>query len=124
MDEKSLEMLEFPQIKEILAGFTSFSASRELVFNLRPVSDYQQVSLWLRQSAEARQLLSLEPGFSIGGVFDVREVVKMAARGKVLEPMSLIEIQHTLAAMCQLRGSLKELSKELPLLWDIAQGIV
>jgi DNA mismatch repair protein MutS2 len=124
MDAKGLELLEFPQIREILAGFTSFSASRALAFNLQPLSDCEQVSLLLRQSAEARHLLSLEPGFSIGGIIDVREAVKMAARGKVLEPRSLLEIQQTLIAIRQLRGTLEKLPGELPLLWNIAKDMV
>ena len=124
MDNKSLEILEFPRIREILAGFTSFSASHELAVNLQPLSDYEQVSLLLTQSAEARHLLSVEPDFSIGGVVDIREAVKMAALGKMLEPRALLEIQGTIAAVCQLRGRLRKLAKELPLLWNIAEGIV
>lgn len=123
MDSKSLEMLEFPQVREILAGFTSFSVSRELALNLQPLSDYEQISLLLRQSAEARHLLSLEPAFSVGIVLDIREAVRMAARGKILEPGSLVEIQQTLAALYQLRVQLNKLLKECPLLWDIASGI-
>ena len=124
MDDKSLEVLEFHRIREILAGFTSFSASRELAITLRPLSDYENVSLLLRQSAEARRLLSLEPEFSIGGVIDIGEAAKMAALGKILEPRALVEIQQTLAAMCQLRSNLGKLSKQVPLLWNIASGIV
>ena len=124
MDEKSLEILEFSQVREILAGFTSFSASRELAINLQPLTDYQQVSLLLQQSAEAGHLFALEPGFSIGGVVDIREAAKMAAKGTILEPQSLAEIQQTLAAFWQLRSRLGKLSDKLPLLWNITSGIV
>jgi DNA mismatch repair protein MutS2 len=124
LDSKSLEVLEFSQVKEIVAGFTSFSASRALALNLQPLVDYELVSLLLRQSAEGRRLLSLEPGFSIGGVLDIREAVAMAARGKVLEPRSLVEIKDTLTSIDQLRGSLEKLSGEFPLLWNIAKGMV
>ena len=62
MDNKSLEILEFPRILGMLAGFTSFSASRELAATLKPLSDREQISLLLRQVAEARQLLTLDPG--------------------------------------------------------------
>jgi DNA mismatch repair protein MutS2 len=123
VDDKSLEILEFPRIREILAGFTAFSASRELALDIQPLSDYEQISLLLRQSAEARRLLSLQPGFSIGTVFDIREAAALAARGKMLEPKTLIEIRQTVAAMCQLRSALAKLSEELPLLWNIADGI-
>ena len=124
MDDKSLEMLEFHRIREILAGFTSFSASRELTLRLKPLSDYEQISLLLRQSAEARHLLSLEPDFAIGTVLDIRDVVMMAEHGKMLEPQTLAEIQQTLAAIRQLRTRLGTRSKELPLLWNIADGII
>ncbi|MBI2832502.1 MAG: endonuclease MutS2 [Chloroflexi bacterium] len=124
MDEKSLEMLEFPRVKEILAGYTSFSLSREMAMKLQPLTDYERISLLLKQSGEARRLLSLEPYFSIGGITDVREAVRLAARDKVLEPQRLVEIQSALVAIRELRRNLGKLSKELPLLWSIAEGIV
>ncbi len=123
MDEKSLEILEFPQITAILAEHTSFSASRELMLKLKPLTDYDQIDRLLRQVAEARHLLTLEPGFSIGGVSDIREAVRMASLEGILEPRSLMEIQQTLAAMRQARSSLLNLSAELPRLWDIARDI-
>jgi DNA mismatch repair protein MutS2 len=123
VDSKSLEMLEFHRIREILAGFTSFSTSRELALNLEPLVNYDQVSLLLRQSAEARRLLAEEPSFSIGGVHDIGEAAKMAALGKILEPQTLVEVQQTLTATRQLHRSLNRQSKGFPRLWDIASGI-
>jgi len=124
MDEKSIEILEFYEVKKILAGYTSFSISKDLVLNLMPISDYDEVCLRLRQSAEARHLLALDHGFAVRGAFDVREEVTMAALGKILDPKKLIEIQQTLSTARQVRSSLNNLSKEVPLLWDIAKGIV
>ena len=124
MDEKSLVILEFPRVREILAGFTSFSASRNLALSLRPMDNHEQISLLLRQSAEARRLLEMEPNFSVGGVTDIREAAGLAARGKVLEPQTLAEIHWALAAIHQLRGSLSRVSSEFTLLWDIASRIV
>ena len=124
MDEKSLEILEFSQITIILAGYTSFSASRDLALELKPLTDYEQIALRLGQSAEARQLFDLEPGFSIGGVSDIREAVRMASLEGILEPKILVEIQQTLAAMRQTRNYLHTVSEELPLLWKIASDIV
>jgi DNA mismatch repair protein MutS2 len=124
MDDKSLEMLEFPRIREILAGFTSFSASRELATALKPEHDYDRISLWLRQTAEARQLLNLDRGFSIGSMLDIREKAKLAALEGILEPASLLEIQQTLAALHELRRYLKSIAADFPLLWVITGGIV
>jgi DNA mismatch repair protein MutS2 len=124
LGNRDLELLEFHKIREILAGFTWFSASRELALDLTPLTDEDEVRLRLRQSAEARRLLSLSPDTHIGEVVDIREVVKMAARGKVLAPQSLLEIQKTLNAAHRLKNHLMNLPGELPLLSGLATDIV
>jgi len=124
LGNRDLELLEFHKIREILAGFTSFSASRELALDLTPLTDEDEVRLQLRQSAEARRLLSLSPDTHIGEVVDIREVVKMAARGKVLDPKSLLEIQKTLNAAHKLKSHLLNMPGELPLLSGLATDIV
>jgi DNA mismatch repair protein MutS2 len=122
--DRDLELLEFHKIREILAGFTSFPASRELALNLIPLSDEEEVRLRLRESAEARRLLSLSPDTHIGEVADIREMVKMAALGKVLPPQSLLEIQKTLNSTHRLKSHLVNLPGELPLLSGLARDIV
>jgi len=122
--DRDLELLEFHKIREILAGFTSFSASRELALDLTPLLDEEEVRLRLRQSAEARRLLSLSPDTHIGEVIDIREVVKMAARGKILDPKSLLEIHKTLNAAHRLKSHLMNLPSEIPLLSGLARDIV
>ncbi|MCK4844011.1 MAG: endonuclease MutS2, partial [Dehalococcoidia bacterium] len=124
LGDRDLELLEFHKIRGILAGFTSFSASRLLALDLRPLLGEEEVCLRLRESAEARHLLSLSPDFHIGDVVDIREVVRMAARGKVLEPTSLLEIERTLGAGRRLKSHLMNLSGELPLLSGLARDIM
>ncbi|MCJ7575483.1 MAG: endonuclease MutS2, partial [Dehalococcoidia bacterium] len=124
MGDRDLELLEFHKIREFLAGFTSFSVSRELALHLTPFADEEQVRLRLKESAEARRLLSLSPDTHIGEVTDIREMVKMAALGKVLPPESLLEIQKTLSAVHRLKSHLVNLSHELPLLSGRAKDIV
>jgi DNA mismatch repair protein MutS2 len=124
MDNKSLEMLEFPRIREILAGYASFSASRELAAAIMPQGDYEKISLLLKQTAEARRLLANEHGFSIGTVTDVRDKARLAALEGILDPLGLLEIQQTLSALHELCRYLKSVAAEYPLLWNIAEGIV
>ena len=123
MDNKSLEMLEFPKIRELLADYTSFSASRNLAMSLQPLQNIERISLLLEQTAEARQLLALDKGFSIGSAHDIRDKVKLAALEGILDPLSLVEIQQTLVALHDLRRYLKSISEDFPLLWNIAKDI-
>ncbi len=120
MDDRDLELLEFHKIREILANYTSFSSSRELALNLTPLVDEEKVDLLLKQSAEARRVLSLRPDMHIGEVFDVRDSVKMAARGKVLEPDTLLKVRSTLESARRLRHNLAHQMDEIPLLSKLA----
>lgn len=124
MDEKSLEMLEFPRIREIIAGYTSFPASHALALSLKPTSDPAKISLWLKQCAEARHLQAVEPDLQVGEINDVREPAGLAARGKVLEPQTLAVIVHTLTDTRILKNKMSALANDYPLLWDITQNIV
>jgi DNA mismatch repair protein MutS2 len=124
VNEKSLEMLEFPRVREIVAGYTSFAISRELAMALKPSHSYETVTRWLKQSAEAMHLLSIEPDLSIGGVYDIREATVLAARGKTLELESLLDIQKTLGSIRFLHNKLGRLAAEAPLLGSINSQIV
>ena len=124
MHAKSLEMLEFPKVREILAGLTNFPVSYELALALAPSTDIAEVTLRLSRAAEARRLLSRDPAFSLHDAADVRESLKMAARSKVLEPKALLEVQHTLAAARLVRASLKARDEDSPELWKLARNLI
>ncbi len=123
MDEKSIEILEFPRVRDILAGYTSFPVGYEFVQQLVPLTDFDTVSRLLKESEEARYLLSVDREFSIGEAHDIRELTGMAALGKILEPQSLIEVQQTLSVFRQAHNSLAQVATEVPLLWQIARDI-
>ncbi|MBN1690518.1 MAG: endonuclease MutS2 [Dehalococcoidia bacterium] len=123
MDRSSIEMLEFPRVRERLASYTSFPAGRELALSLQPVSDADWVRLLLRQSAEARRLISIRPDFHIAEAYDVREDVMRAQKGASLEPAVLLKVLKTAAACRMALNGLSKMARELPSLWNMAQEI-
>jgi DNA mismatch repair protein MutS2 len=123
MDAKSLEMLEFHRVREIIAGYTSFPASQALALNLLPISDYDKIQLLFKQSYEARQILAVEHDFHIDAIEDIREPVGLAARGKVLEPTVLAGMAKALSSIRYLHSSLNKLAVDFPTIWDIAKNI-
>ncbi len=123
MDTNSLAMLEFPRVRERLADYTSFAAGRELALNLQPTSDIEWVKLLLRQSAEARRLLSVRPDFHISEAYDVRGDATRAEKGVSLDPLVLLRVMKTIAAARLARNGLSKLNNDLPALWGIVQDI-
>jgi DNA mismatch repair protein MutS2 len=120
MKDKSLEMLEFPKVREILAGYTSFAVSHERALALKPSTNADEIDTWMKQSREARQLMINEPDFSIGGIFDIRESTTYAARGKTLDLQTLVDVQRTLASMRYLHDKIIRSAEDLPLLSKLA----
>jgi DNA mismatch repair protein MutS2 len=117
-------MLEFHRVREIIAGYTSFPASQALAMNLQPISDYEKIQLLFKQSYEARQILAVEHDFHVGEIEDIREPVGLAARGKVLEPLTLAHVAQALSHIRYLHSTLNKISADFPVIWDIAKNIV
>ncbi len=120
MREKDLENLEFMKILDRLAAQTSFSAGRELAFELRPSSDAFEVEAWQRETAEARALQDTQPSIGLGGVHDVRPFVSNARKGMVLTPEELLNVRDTLVKGRTLRRGIGRMSSQYPTLSALA----
>jgi DNA mismatch repair protein MutS2 len=123
MDPKYLQTLELNKILERLAEHTSFSAGRELALALRPSTDSEEVRLWQRETAEAKFLVSVQPGLSLGGARDVRPLLKNAEIGATLDPPALLDVQSTLVSAKALRRGIATKTDPYPTLAAIAQRL-
>jgi DNA mismatch repair protein MutS2 len=119
MDPKTLSVLEFPKILARLAEFCDFSASAELAQALQPTGDFDEALARLAETSEARRLLAVSD-LTIGGAHDIREHVELAARGGILEPQDLLDVQSTLIACGRLRRALERSAEAYPRLAEIA----
>lgn len=107
--QRTLNILEYPKIRERLAEHTAFSASHELALNLLPDDDIGSVRRAQRATSAARQLFDTFPDITIGGARDIRLPVRQTLRGGILEPAVLLDVAATLEAMRQLRARLLKL---------------
>jgi dsDNA-specific endonuclease/ATPase MutS2 len=98
MDEKTLVTLEYPKILERLAGYASFAISADLARAMRPFDSLEEARLRLAFTTEARRLIEVDDGFTIGGARDVRAQVDLARRAGVLDPSDLLDVKNTLIA--------------------------
>jgi len=123
MDPKDLRTLELPIVLERLAQLTDFSASRQLALDLVP-STYLEIAQQLQaETTEARHLLAGDGKLTVGGARDVRSRVEAAARGGVLEPQELLDIQATLISARTLARRFKKEVGTYPVLSRIASDL-
>ncbi|PMP87113.1 MAG: endonuclease MutS2, partial [Chloroflexus aggregans] len=117
--ETSLHTLEFDAVRDRLAHYTAFSASRELALSLTPSTDLDEVRRRQALTAEARLLLEEWPDLTIGGARDVRRSAHHAARGGMLDGTTLRDIAATLRSAATLRQRLSRLDDRFPNLRDL-----
>ncbi|HEY46451.1 MAG TPA: endonuclease MutS2 [Anaerolineae bacterium] len=120
MGAKSINTLELPTVLSRLASHAAFSASKELARALKPTNDLLEVRRRLAGTTEARTLLSMVPGLTIGGARDVRSAVTAATRGAILEPDQLLDLKSTLIASRTLRRRFDKEGESFPVLSTLA----
>ena len=82
MNDHTLRVLEFNKILVRLASYCSFEMSKELALEWRPSTDLGEARLWQQETEEARNLSPQTPDLHLGGVFDLRDVLAQAERGR------------------------------------------
>ena len=112
-------MLEFPKIVEKLAGYASFSASKELALSLTPAKTLAEANKRLDRTTEARRLLSINDSIGVGGASDIRPLAVMARRGGVLNELELLSISGTLVAARVLSRAMEKNASLYPQLSEI-----
>ncbi len=123
MNPKHWTTLELPKVLARLASYTSFSAGGDLARALSPSTDPDTVMRRLRETGEARRLLTSKADVGLGGVHDVRPFAEAAARGATLLPQELLDVRGTLLAARQLRRTLTRLGDTFPGLAAVAARI-
>ncbi|MCL2547633.1 MAG: endonuclease MutS2 [Symbiobacteriaceae bacterium] len=95
MDSKALQVLEFVKIINLLRDYTASRLGLSSIDDLLPSSDRETVQRRQLETTEAVRLL--RSGASLlGGLHDIREEVKRADLGGILEPADLITVASTL----------------------------
>ncbi len=108
MDARSIALLEFPAVRERLAGHTSFGPSERLARALEPSADPVLVARGLDETDQARALLQERPGVGIGAAHDIDPSVGRAVRGGRLDAGQFLEIGETLDAASRLATGLAD----------------
>lgn len=117
---KSLDLLEFPAVRERLARYASCPLGSERALALTPSSDAAVVERLGVETAEARALLAEGVDVSFPGVTDVRAHVGRAAKSGTLTGVELREVYAALEGAHQARQALVRRRVSRPLLGGVA----
>ncbi len=96
MDAHTLELLEFDKVRELLASYAASSLGKELARRLEPDIDAERIRAELVLVSEMVDALGAGLAPPLGGLHDVRLVLRRAAIGAQLTVEQLLEVAETL----------------------------
>ena len=119
MYNKSLEILEFDKIKNVLANFAKFPQSRQMCFDLQPFDDFEQIQIQLKLTQEAKKILDLPKETPVEHV----SVIKNLLNTSYLEEKELVDVAKTLKSSRLLKRFIAENTDENSLLNNLTSGL-
>ncbi len=104
MDDRSLKVLEFYPLLEILKVFSTSPLGRKRCEALRPSSDPPLIQSRLAEVMELKKILEILDDIPIQGLKDIEGVLKkLEVEGSVLEVQELLDIYQQIALCKELR---------------------
>jgi DNA mismatch repair protein MutS2 len=97
MDSHTLELLEFPKVRELVAGYAFGSLGKALALEAEPAIDAGAIRAELALVAELVELLGQGQSPPFAGLADIRLDARRAAIGAMLSADQLLEIAGTLS---------------------------
>lgn len=111
MSIDTARVLEFPRVLDMLSRRCQYSVAVDRAHDLGPSGDTDQVRYLLAVTREAVELLNGNPGFTVGGVRDIRDIVERARVGVLLAPGDLRDTLDTIQASAALRRTFFKLAQ-------------
>lgn len=116
MFDRALKTLEFKKILSKVEEFAATDMGKELVRELRPLTDLTAIREAQQITSEAVQLLTGSDRVPLGGIFNIRDSLKKASIGGTLAVQELLEIGSTLRGSRLMREFLTGTDNSLTIL--------
>lgn len=126
MNEKTLRVLEYQKIINLLADHTVSNLGREIVLKLKPSNNVYEIKEWLQETSEAVEILLKKGSIPFEGIYDIRMPLKKAEVGSIIENSELLKISSTLAGVRKLKAFMKEEKNDnlYPIIEDLVSLLV
>jgi len=116
MDLSVLKTLEYNKIRSMLADRSTCTLGRELAEELVPISELAEVERRIAETREAREILDAISNIPLGGIRDIRGMLKRAAVGSILDPHELVAVSSTLYASRRMKNFFATMPTDMAIL--------
>jgi DNA mismatch repair protein MutS2 len=122
----TLKPLEFDQVREMLKNQTASTLGKELIDQIIPSAEIEEVKQRLQATAEGMDLLRLKGDVPLSGVRNIRASIRRAKIGGLLGESELLDIVNTISAGRKVKSLLRQVEEEtaaLPILRGLTERI-
>lgn len=123
MNKRSLRILGFYQVQNMVVRLAPSKVSKEIARKLRPIDDEEAIIKALNDTEEAVQCLQVETSVPFGGIRDIRQSLEKAKREVTLEPQECIDIWTNIQRYGEIREYFTEKRDDYKQLFEQAEGI-
>ncbi len=122
MDERSLRVLEFYKVRELIKKYAHTKGGKEKIDNLMPYNNVHEINNKLEETEEALEILITKGKPPLQGLYDIHEHIQRARKGGVLLPEALLKIGIMLRTARLMKEFFRreEEEKPFPRLEDLA----
>ncbi len=96
MMDRTLRVLEFNKIRDMLVEKASSALGKSVCSLLKPAVETEVIKEWLAETTEASDMLIQHGNIPLGPLFDLKEHIKIAEIGGCLSPKQLLEVCDSL----------------------------
>lgn len=123
MLERTLRVLEFNKIRDMMKPLALSESARELIDKLEPTSDLATAQLWQQETEEASVILTYVGSHPMTGFEDVRPYLRLAEIGSALSMKALLAVAGFMRAGRVARSALATDRENTPYINSLAGGL-
>jgi len=111
MNKKTLKVLEYNKVIEIVANFAYSDMGKEKILSLVPMSDIEEIEEALRETSEAVSIILQKGRIPLDGFQDINNALRKARIGSILTPGDLLKIAQVLKVTERVKDYIREEGK-------------
>lgn len=108
MNEKTLRVLEYTKIIEMLVDKCTSPLGKNLAKDLKPMKEFEEIQISQQETSETQSILIKRGNVPLSGINDIIHLIRRTEIGSYLDAGQLLYLKDTLSAARRLKNFFKE----------------
>ncbi|MCQ2554102.1 MAG: endonuclease MutS2 [Clostridia bacterium] len=124
MNERSLKVLEYNKITDLLVSFAVSNMAKETLSCIKPLTDFSDITERLDETTEAVTITVRKGNIPLGELYDIEGSLLFAKKGGMLSAKQLLQVLYNLRVTQDVVGYLRGSCMDLKWLYSICDILV